>query len=242
MNKGIIEFAQIQLNRKGLNAGTPDGIIGEQTKDALDKIKGLPKDWATERKLVGFLQMKTSGDIPIDGILGFQSRSLIDYLMRQYKHNPNEFPRERDVEKFYGKVGCNQVMCQLPYPHKLAWDTSKTILRFSCHRIVHYSLERVLRNIFNMYGIERIRQLRMDVFGGCFNNRNKIGGNTPSLHSWGVAVDYNPLENQWNWRKDKAGFAKPEYDKWWKCWEEEGWTSLGRSKGFDWMHIQATRN
>ena len=37
----------------------------------------------------------------------------------------------------------------------------------------------------------------------------------------------------------EAEFAKPEYDKWWECWEDEGWTSLGRTRDFDWMHVQA---
>jgi len=27
----------------------------------------------------------------------------------------------------------------------------------------------------------------------------------------------------------------------WKAWEEEGWLSLGRSRNFDWMHVQACR-
>ena len=42
-------------------------------------------------------------------------------------------------------------------------------------------------------------------------------------------------------RRDKATFAKPEYERWWQCWEEEGWLSLGRTRNFDWMHVQAAK-
>jgi hypothetical protein len=33
---------------------------------------------------------------------------------------------------------------------------------------------------------------------------------------------------------DLAGkaFAQPEYDAWWRFWEEEGWVSLGRTKNY----------
>ena len=37
------------------------------------------------------------------------------------------------------------------------------------------------------------------------------------------------------------GFWGPEYDAWWRCWESEGWVSLGRLRNFDWMHIQAAK-
>ncbi len=36
-------------------------------------------------------------------------------------------------------------------------------------------------------------------------------------------------------------FAKAEYDAWWELWEKEGWINLGRTRNYDWMHVQATR-
>jgi len=47
--------------------------------------------------------------------------------------------------------------------------------------------------------------------------------------------------NKLRWGKDKTQFAKPEYEQWWKFWEEEGWVSLGRLKNYDWMHAQSAR-
>ncbi len=61
------------------------------------------------------------------------------------------------------------------------------------------------------------------------------------MHSWGIAVDYDPERNLVKWGRDRATFAKSEYDTWWKLWEEEGWVSLGRTRNFDWMHVQAAK-
>lgn len=61
------------------------------------------------------------------------------------------------------------------------------------------------------------------------------------LHSWGIAIDYDPDRNQLQWGRDRAVFAGPDYDAWWQFWEEEGWTSLGRTRNFDWMHVQAAK-
>ena len=49
----------------------------------------------------------------------------------------------------------------------------------------------------------------------------------------------DPENNRLRWRADKAALARPEYDKFWEIVEAEGWTSLGRAKGYDWMHFQA---
>lgn len=47
--------------------------------------------------------------------------------------------------------------------------------------------------------------------------------------------------NKLLWDRNRAGFAHPDYDAWWRCWEAEGWVSLGRARDFDWMHVQAAR-
>ena len=41
--------------------------------------------------------------------------------------------------------------------------------------------------------------------------------------------------------RDEARFAEPQYDAWWALWEEAGWISLGRTRNYDWMHVQACR-
>ena len=67
------------------------------------------------------------------------------------------------------------------------------------------------------------------------------GGSAWSIHSWGAAVDLDPDNNQLRWGKNKASFAKPAYENFWKIVENEGWVSLGRERNYDWMHFQAAK-
>jgi len=158
--------------------------------------------------------------------------------------NPNNWPlqNQTDLINFYGDMGKNQKRLQLPYPHRLSWDKRIIINSFYCNEKVHDSLIKVLVNVLNHYGMDEIKRLRLDLWGGCLNVRLMRGGTEWSTHSWGIAMDYDPENNRLKWGREKASFAKPEYDKWWEFWEEEGWTSLGRTKNYDWMHVQAVKS
>lgn len=157
--------------------------------------------------------------------------------------NPNLWPLDRDAElrAFYGEPGTQLVKVTLPYPLRLSWDVSTTVLSTQCHQKVANSLQKVLEQVLLYYGFDAVQQLRLDLYGGGFNLRAKRGGSSLSTHSWGIAFDFDPTHNQLKWDSSKASFARPEYDYWWQCWEDEGWVSLGRSRNFDWMHVQAAR-
>jgi len=260
--KKHIKLIQNQLNKLGLQAGAEDGLVGNKTKTALNKVSELPSDWNFKKKAIGFIQLqcKSSGIDAgsIDGYWGPQTDYAFGVLNELVKTgimplpwrdivpldvNPNNWPKQEEVfmNNFFGDVGDNQKRLQLPYPHRLSWDKRKIVNSIYCNTKVHYSLNKVLTNVLNHYGIEEIKRLRLDIWGGCLNVRKMRGGTKWSTHSWGVALDYDPENNSLKWGREKASFAKPDYDKWWEFWEEEGWTSLGRTKNYDWMHIQAVK-
>jgi len=263
MTKKAIRFVQARLNHKGLDAGPEDGILGPRTLAALDRVEEIPRSWSKERKLVAFVQL-TARDMeietgPVDGYWGPQTEYAFDVIQEVSEgsgepriwrpeelpdDNPLDWPTqrpEREISRFYGNVGKHQTRIDLPYSHKLAWNTRKTVHSFTCHEKVHDSLLRVLGRVLDHYGQEEISRLRLDLWGGCLNVRKMRGGTRYSMHSWGIAVDYDPTRNRLKWGRDRAVFATPDYDVWWRLWEEEGWTSLGRARNFDWMHIQAAR-
>ncbi|KGO94323.1 M15 family metallopeptidase domain-containing protein [Flavobacterium subsaxonicum] len=262
----IIKLAQRYLNSKNLGAGTADGIIGNNTKAALNKLPELTKTWTLEKKIVGTVQLftKSEGFNPgtIDGLWGPQTQTAYDQLRYKLLYgqqpepwrpedrdpvNPNNWPVQSQsaLTAFYGvpkETGnSNLVSVTVPYPLVIAWDTSKKVTRITAHKKVKDSLLRVLNKTLDHYGIDEIKRLRLDYFGGCFNYRLVRGGTSLSTHSWGIALDFDPENNQLNWGRDKATFARPEYNKWWDFWEEEGWVSLGRDRNYDWMHVQAAK-
>lgn len=150
-------------------------------------------------------------------------------------------PSYADIEKFYGSAGgklASSGRAVLPFAFPLAWDTSQRLLSFSCHAFVAKSLTSIYAEAAKHYGEKEFRRLRLDLFGGCFNHRPMRGGTALSTHSWGVAVDHDPQRNQLRWGRDRAAFAQPAYDVWWRIVEAHGAFSLGRAKNYDWMHFQ----
>lgn len=265
------ETIQKLLQEINLYDGKIDGIIGTKSKTAITSIltkAGVNSNgWTDDRKLIAvgqyFASQKGIVAGKIDGLYGPQTRQAfleLNYLLEKGVPMPpwrkeeitntspvvinpttNVWPLEKDVPKFYGDVGKNQVLLQLPYPMKLSWDLGTKITKISCHAKVHDSLKIIFQKTLEHYGQEQITKLGLDLFGGSLNVRPKRGGTSYSMHAWGIAVDLDPERNQLSWGKDKANFAKPEYEAFWNIVESEGWISLGRTKNYDWMHFQAAR-
>lgn len=244
---------QRSLTKWGLYRGEIDGKFGPQSKNAVDLAFGEP--WSYERKLVAVQQrilVEASIDTgDIDGFVGPATLHAVELWQNQLRdvvstedevvHQPTVWPRQSGVSAFYGKVGTRQKMLELPFPMRIAWNPSQMIRRFSVHERVHDSATRVFDAILAHYGLEEIQRLRLDFFGGCLNVRKMRGGSAYSMHSWGIAIDFDPERNQLRWGRDRASLAGPDYEKFWNLWEAEGWISLGRERNFDWMHVQAAR-
>ena len=147
----------------------------------------------------------------------------------------------KSMVAFYGPVGENQTSIVLPYPMVLAWDANVTIKRMTCHAKCADAFEQIFEDALAAYGAKELKRLRLDQFGGCLNVRKMRGGKAWSIHSWGAAIDLDPDRNQLRWGRDKAAFAKREYEEFWRIVESSGGVSLGREKNYDWMHFQMAR-
>lgn len=258
--KKRLQLIQEILSKRGWYHGAIDGIIGRKTRCAIARIDHLNIEWPEKRVIVAAIQLLAEEAgipcQPVDGYWGPVTEHA--YISLQYYvssgrlpakwrpeelslHNPNGWPKQYSPEfdHFYGNRGSSLVRVQLPYALRLAWNTDQKVNSFLCHNKVKNSIENVLSKVLDHYGADEIRRLRLDLWGGCYNERPIRGGTKWSMHSWGIALDFDPVRNRLEWGRDKASFAKDDYDYWWKCWEEEGWISLGRTRNFDWMHVQA---
>ena len=137
----------------------------------------------------------------------------------------------RSGKSVFGRAGdeSNMTSIKLPYIMRLAWETNTTASTMRCHKLVAEPLVRIFQATLDHYGMEKIRELGLDLYGGCFNNRSIIGGKATSMHAWGIAVDIPA---------PKAVLSGPEYAAFWQFVEAEGAVSLGRSRDYDWMHFQ----
>jgi hypothetical protein len=221
--------------------------------DAMRKVLSMRQvshgKWPDKRVIVAFQQLimldKGIEVGAIDGLIGPQTLHALEQWQDRLRDIPGDppikkkrWPTQAEVTKFYGKMGTNIVHLTPPYQLYL-YDTSTQVKTIAVHKLVQSSVERVLSSVLASYGSRDISRLHLDRFFGAFNIRKMRGGSGWSMHSWGIALDFDATRNQLRWGKDRAAFARPEYDKWNEAWEKEGWTSLGKERNYDWMHYQS---
>lgn len=257
----MIDYRTLQeiMKAAGFYKLTVDGRWGDGSRTAQDawlKAAGIDyAKWPDARRFIALNQLvlKRNGFNPgaIDGWEGDGTREALrlfqianretDPSLHEVQHQPNVWPRQADVEKVFGKPGTNLVMINLPYPMRLAWDTDTVVKKTRVNAKCADSAVRAFQKVLDHYGLERIQELGLDLYGGGFDNRSMRGGKRKSMHAYGIAFDFDPARNQLRWGRDKAQMAKPEYAAFLDAWESEGWISLGRERNFDWMHVQAAR-
>ena len=114
----------------------------------------------------------------------------------------------------YGQPGDSDQLTtlHLPYPMRIAWDLEKTVTKIQCHRLIADNLGAVFAELLSTYGLPKLQELGIDLYGGCVNVRLMRGSSTKwSRHSWGIAIDLDPSRNQLKENHKTARFARPEY-------------------------------
>lgn len=234
------EWMQSRLTAHGFSVGPIDGDIGEKTIAALKAFEakhGFKIDGTADPAVVQALRASASAVSPAI-MVTIPNRDVTPDIELAI---PKVWPREADCMAFYGNVGANQTQVALPFDMYLAWSPSTRVTKITVNKKVADSVARVFRQLAEVYSKSERNALGIDLFGGSLNVRKKRGGNTYSMHSWGIALDFDPERNQLSWKKPQARLSHADALPFWKAWEDEGWLSLGRARNFDWMHVQAAR-
>lgn len=261
---------QRRLKASGFYQGDIDGDPGAATMDAISAFLNngrvnAPQSWSRARRVLAAKQLVCRNDGievgKVDGLNGPQTEFAFEVYAHRRGTGPSPviparnvdppaaepaatkpiWPRQADVETFYGAVGANQIKLALPFPMKLAWDPSKSVNAITLHQKVHDSAKRCFERIADAYDPTARKTTGIELFGGSLNVRKMRGGDRWSMHSWGIAIDFDPARNGLHSTRGNARLAQPDCETFWRIWEDEGWVSLGRARDFDWMHVQASR-
>ncbi|MBO6759216.1 MAG: peptidoglycan-binding protein [Roseibium sp.] len=233
------EWVQSRLTAHGYPCGPIDGIFGPATRAALKHFQAAH-------------QLDTSGVGDAATVLALRkpsSRVPVEekqFIPDRDRDGPDDgrrsvWPRQRDVPQFFGPVGRNQTRLEVPWDMVLAWKTDISIRTITVHEKVAASAERAFHRIRGIYSTREIKALGLHLFGGSLNVRRMRGGSRYSMHSWGIAIDFDPARNRLSWKRPRARLSRDDAVPFFQAFEAEGWLSLGRARNFDWMHVQAAR-
>lgn len=144
-------------------------------------------------------------------------------------------PRDKDFERKY------LLMVKFPWLAVTAWD-GKPVIGATVHHKCADSLARILSAIWEAAGRSQdvINSWGMNKYGGGYCFRQMRGSKKLSMHAYGCAVDFDPVDNA-------MGDTTPEFalhPAVTKAFTDEGWVWGGnwRKNGGKWidgMHFQA---
>lgn len=196
----------------------------------------MKDDWKLVQKALG---------VAADGIPGPATLAAIcKKLGIEAAHEaPSTAPSQSEVrsgKSIYGKAGDESYLCSIKPPYAMKYE-GKLVATIRCHKLVAPALLRIFQRCLEHYGLEKIQELGLDDWCGCFNYRPVRGGSTLSMHAWGIAVDLSASENGNLMRAPQARLSHPDAAAFWDIVESEGAFSMGRVTGRDWMHFQFAR-
>jgi hypothetical protein len=154
-----------------------------------------------------------------------------------------KWPKQSDCLRLFGNPSApgwtSEHLVPIATPFAMHMDEIP-IHSIKVNKIAAASLSRVLTTIWNACGHDqaRVGECGCDVYSGCFAVRPIRGGRSPSMHSFGLAIDINAPENQ---------LAAPARDTLFqsdsvvtRAFKAEGWIWGGDWRGRrDAMHFQA---
>ena len=149
---------------------------------------------------------------------------------------------DAQILKKFGQPGENFAMLEIPYPMRIAWDLNHSVTKIQCHKFAIGSFLSVFSDLKAHYGYDKIKELGIDLYGGCVNVRKMRGSTTKwSRHSWGIAIDLDPTRNGLKTKKPIAQFSKPEYKPMIDIFYKNGFINYGVEKDYDWMHFEINK-
>lgn len=197
-----------------------DGIISAKTLDAILSSISKPTIVESIKNLWGKLfNNKTT-----------QEPKKFNPTQMEYKTKLVKQSTIRRGNSSFGPAGCEDrlVSVKIPEGYPMKYD-GKPVKSIRIHELVADRLEAALNDILAYYGpdIEKIVPGAC-VYDGSYNFRKTRNSSSQSIHSWGLAIDFDAANNQLKTKSPYARFSREEYKPFIDILEHHGFASLGR--------------
>lgn len=218
--------AQAILNAWKYEAGTVDGLVGHNTKEAYTA-------WVYET---------------VHGGKEKVARTRVKGHTRTLDVYQANIPRQRDCRKYYGTPGKTTgtarkqiVQIKLPFKLRIDYSLKQSTNKISVHKKAAPSLKAALIAVHAHYGMDEMHLLGIDRYAGAYNPRKMRGGSSWSMHAYGCAIDFYAAPNSLRVECPQALFCGEEYKPFLDIMERHGWLPAIRLWGKDAMHFQRAR-
>lgn len=124
-------------------------------------------------------------------------------------------------------------------PQRVLYENPRMPVRIYMNIDLHVPLNLTLMELAERGLLKEIKS-----FGGCHNIRDIRGlPGVKSLHSWGIALDWNVADNPLGYTvaQAKARGLTPFTEEFVAVWEKKGWEAGIRWERPDGMHFQIAR-
>jgi hypothetical protein len=128
----------------------------------------------------------------------------------------------------------NLVVWTPPYPLFYSDTRRSPLLHLKLHRLCEPTFTAAFQDVLDKLGIDYIQHNRLNISGGTFVPRLERGGENPSVHTWGCAIDMDPGHNRFpsHWQ---PGMIDPHFAT---ILMQHGFTWRGVTGDDDPMHFQ----
>lgn len=221
---------------------SPVKLLQTQEIVCIEEATQQPTAPSTHMK-ADIIRIQQKIGVTADGIIGPRT---VQALTRELGITPAtvpSWPTQAEVRKgtsCFGRPGNESVLTSIVPPYPLFYG-GKALRSIRVHELVAPHVLAILREVLEHYGQDEIHRLGLDLYGGSYNYRASTGGNSLSMHAWGIALDFSPAANAYKTKAPRASLSHRDCRAWWEIWESHGAVSLGRSRDYDWMHVQFAR-